>query len=97
MHSTIYKVQGTVLKFQTPNKIRLAQRQTQIQRQSFAGPSLPIPDEDTKTSSKTNIDRIRSGNKFSTCHTVTIKDALDLFKLPFLDTNVERHLCQVFE
>ena len=93
MHSTIYKVQGMVLysKYVNDGRTNSATRNRSL------GPSLPIPDEDTKTSSKTNIDRIRSANKFSTCHTVTIKDAFNLFKLPLLDTNVERYLCQVFE
>ena len=56
-----------------------------------------IPDYDTKTRLKTDIDRIRSANKFSTFHTLNIKNVVNLFKLPFLDTNVEKHLCQVFE
>ena len=45
---------------------------------------------------KIDIDCIRSRNKYCPRAIITIKDAVDLFKLPFLDSNVEGYVCQFF-
>ena len=50
-----------------------------------------------ESQSKTDIDCIRSRNKYSTCNTIDIQNGFNLFELPILVKKMEINLCQVFE